>query len=273
MSRPVVAGAPRSASHAAALAAASVLAAALVAWAVLVARMRGMDAGPGTDLGGLAWYTGVWLTMTAAMMLPSAAPMVAVVAGTARRRGASSTGAAATAWLFVGGYVAVWTAAGLAAYGGLRAATAGLPAPSWRGGGHVVAGAAVVLAGLYELTPLKGACLRWCRTPLAFVLHHWRRGPAGAVAMGIRHGAWCLGCCAGLMIALFGIGVMSLTWMALVSLAILAEKCLPAGRRITIAVGTALLALGLWIVVAPATVPGLGAPRGRAAMGMDAAPR
>ena len=120
--------------------------------------------------------------------------------------------------LFVVGYVGAWTAYGLAAYGVFRAARGPPPGVPRLGPGRaVVAGAAVAAAGVYQLTPLKRACLRHCRTPLHFVMHRWRPGAAGAVAMGLEHGAWCVGCCLGLMLALFAVGVMSVAWMALVA--------------------------------------------------------
>src|SRR5919201_3300258 len=139
------------------------VAAAAAAWAVTVDRMRGMDAGPGTDLGGLGWYLGIWVTMMAAMMLPSAAPMVllfAKVSGDRARRGRAFV----PTWVFVAGYLAVWTAYGLAAYGVFRVISHfddGFLA--WSRSGPYIVGAAVAAAGLYELTPLKSVCLRHCR--------------------------------------------------------------------------------------------------------------
>src|SRR5512132_2672856 len=131
-------------------------AAAAVAWVVTVARMDGMDAGPGTDLGGLGWYLGIWVTMTAAMMLPTAAPAVRWVARAAR--GAPTV-------LFTAGYLAVWTAYGLAAYGIFRLVTSfDTRWLAWDRGGPYAAGGAIVAAGLYELTPLKRLSLRRCRS-------------------------------------------------------------------------------------------------------------
>ncbi|MGE0028402.1 MAG: DUF2182 domain-containing protein [Thermoleophilia bacterium] len=233
------------------MAVAALLAVALATWIVTIGRMQGMDAGPGTDLGRLGWFVGVWVTMTAAMMLPSTAPMVAAVrraaAGIGRRPGPP----VATV-LFVAGYVAAWTAYGLAAYGVFRVLAAHHPdGIAWDRGGPAVAGVAVAAAGLYQLTPLKRACLRHCRTPLHFVMHRWRPGGAGAVAMGVEHGAWCVGCCAGLMLVLFAVGVMSLWWMAVVAAVIFAEKVLPSGERLTVPVAVCLLALGAVIAVAP----------------------
>jgi len=235
-----------------------VLAAALAAWLVAVARMRGMDEGPGSDLGSLGWYLGVWVTMMAAMMLPSVLPMVLLYARVARER----SGAAPT-WLFVGGYLAAWTAYGLLAYAasrGLRSLDAGFFA--WDRAGPWIAGGAVAAAGLYELTPLKDVCLRHCRTPLHFVLHGWRAGRLGAVRMGGEHGLWCVGCCFGLMLALFALGVMSLFWMAAIGAVIFAEKVLPFGGALTRPLALAFVALGLWIALDPGSVPGLVEPGG-----------
>ena len=246
------------------------VAASLVTWIVTIDRMRGMDAGPGTDLGGLGWFIGVWVTMMAAMMLPSAAPMVLVVHRVSAMRAHPGPRATLSTWVFVVGYVAVWTVYGLAAYGlfrGLRAADPGFLA--WDRQGPLVAGIAVVAAGVYQLTPLKHACLRHCRTPLHFVMHRWREGDAGALAMGLEHGAWCLGCCVGLMLVLFAVGVMSLAWMALLGAVIFAEKVLPLGARLAGLVALGLIALGVWIAIAPGHVPGLTQPGMAPAMSME----
>jgi predicted metal-binding membrane protein len=230
------------------LVASGLLGAALVAWIVTVDRMRGMDAGPGTDLGGLGWYVGIWVTMMAAMMLPSAAPMVLVHA----RLGRGST------VLFVAGYLVAWTVYGLAAYGVYRGIRASAPAfLGWDRGGPWVAGGALIAAGLYQLTPLKTVCLRHCRTPMGFLHGHAGDGPVRA---GVMHGAWCIGCCGGLMLALFALGVMSLVWMAVVALVILVEKALPGGNRLVGVTAGALILLGIWTGVSPGSVPGLTQP-------------
>jgi predicted metal-binding membrane protein len=231
--------------------AASLLGAALVAWIVTVQRMRGMDAGPGTDLGTLGWFVGIWVTMMAAMMLPSAAPAVALVA---RLRDNTA------AWVFVLGYLLAWTAFGLAAYAVYRVIRTSAPSfLAWDADGPLVAGGALVAAGIYHLTPLKDACLRHCRSPLHF-LRRGSPGPLGAARMGAEHGAYCIGCCAGLMLALFALGVMSLVWMAAVAAVILAEKTLPRGDRFARVVAVALVTLGVWVAASPASVPGLTEP-------------
>jgi predicted metal-binding membrane protein len=232
-----------------ALVVASLLAGALAAWVVTVQRMRGMDAGPGTDLGALGWYVGVWLTMTAAMMLPSAAPAVRMFAGL---RGARS------ACVFVAGYLVAWTAYGLVAFGVYRAVRAAEPSfLAWDRRGPWVAGAALVVAGLYQVTPLKSACLRHCRSPVGLLL----RGRS-ALSLGIVHGGYCIGCCFGLMLTLFVLGVMSVTWMVAVALAIVLEKVVPGGERVAPILAAVLVGLGIWVAVSPTSVPALTQPGG-----------
>jgi predicted metal-binding membrane protein len=241
------------------------LGAALVTWIVTVDRMRGMDAGPGTDLGGLAWFTGIWVTMMAAMMFPSAAPMVLFFHRVSSER-ARRAQASVPAWIFSLSYLAVWTLYGLAAYGLYRIVVRfDVGFLDWDRGGRYVAGGAIVAAGLYELTPLKSVCLRHCRTPLHFVMGHWREGQLGAIRMGAEHGAYCVGCCWGLMIVLFALGVMSLTWMAVVAALILAQKVLPYGDRLTRVFAAVFIAAGIWVAAAPGSVPGLTLPDSGAA--------
>lgn len=246
--------------------AALILGAALVTWIVTVQQMDGMDAGPGTDLGGLAWYVGIWVTMMAAMMLPSVAPTALLFAGVARRR-AGSEHASIPTWVFLCGYLVVWTAFGLLAYGIFRLITLLDPGfLAWDAEGPIVAGVAVAGAGLYQLTPLKDTCLRHCRGPIHFLLHRWRDGPTGALRMGAEHGIYCVGCCWGLMVVLFALGVMSLVWMAVVAGLIFAEKVLPYGDRLTRPIAVGLVALGIWVAVAPGSVPGLTQPDSGAGM-------
>ena len=238
----------------------AVVGAALVTWLVTAQQMRGMDAGPGTDLGSLGWYVGVWVTMMAAMMLPSALPMVLLfdrISHESPNRGERF----ASTWLFVASYLGIWTLYGLAAYAVYRGiASLHLGFLAWDRSGPYVAGALIALAGVYELTPLKSVCLRHCRSPLHYVLSHWRSGPVGAIHMGATHGSYCLGCCWGLMLLLFAVGVMSLFWMAVVAAVIFAQKVLPFGQRLPYASAVCLTALGVWVAVAPASVPKLTQP-------------
>jgi predicted metal-binding membrane protein len=227
------------------------VAGAVAAWAVTVDRMRGMDAGPGTDLGGLGWYLGIWVTMTAAMMLPSTAPAARHVARLARR---------VPTLLFTAGYLAVWTGYGLLAYGVFRLVTSfDFGWVAWDRGGPYAAGGAIVAAGLYELTPLKRLSLRRCRST-----------PHGGNALrsGLAHGVDCVGCSGALMAVLFVLGAMSLFWMAVVAVAIFAEKVLPRGPQLALVFAVALVALGIWVAVSPASVPGLTEPGGSPSMEM-----
>ena len=242
-----------------------VLAAALVTWIITVVRMRGMDAGPGTDLGTFGWFVGIWVTMMAAMMFPAATPMVLLfhrVSGERARRGQGFV----PTWFFVLSYLAVWTVYGLAAYGLYRLAAhfAG-DFFAWDRGGPYVAGAAIGLAGIYELTPLKSVCLHHCRSPLHFVMGRWREGWRGALRMGVEHGGYCVGCCWGLMVVLFDLGVMSLVWMAVLAVLIFAQKILPRGELLTRMFAVAFIATGIWIAAAPGSVPGVTQPNSPAA--------
>jgi predicted metal-binding membrane protein len=223
----------------------ALLGGALGAWIVTYVRMRGMDARP--TLGGLGWYLGIWVAMTAAMMLPATAPMVVVFSRASRRRGL----AAAPTWLFVAGYLVAWTLYGLTAYGLDRAARSAAPHfLTWNQGGRYLSAAALVAAGLYELTPLKEVCLRHCRSPVHFFHAGWRDGSTGALRMGAVHGLYCVGCCWGLMLALFALGVMSLIWMAAIAIVVFVEKVLPLGDRLAPAIAAALVAGATWVVVA-----------------------
>jgi predicted metal-binding membrane protein len=233
------------------------LALAGLAWWSTADRMAGMDAGPGTDLGALGWFLGVWVVMMAAMMFPSMAPTAALYARMTRRRGLDQP------LLFATAYLLVWGAVGLLAYGVFELGrTLFGGALAWHSGGRWVAGGVLALTAVYELTPLKDACLAHCRSPLAFLLGHWRDGRRGALAMGARHAVWCLGCCAGLMVALFALGVMSLTWMVVVAALIALQKTLPWRRTVTWAVAALLLVLAVAVIAVPHDVPGLVVPGG-----------
>jgi len=242
--------------------AAAVLAAAFAAWLVTVQRMDGMNGGPGTDLGALGWYVGVWVTMMAAMMLPAVLPVVLLFARMSSERLRRGQAAVETP-VFLAGYFAVWTAFGLVAYAIARTISdRHLAFLGWDRGGRYVAAGAIGLAAAYQLTPLKRVCLRHCRSPLALILAHWREGRLGAVRMGVEHGGWCVGCCWGLMLALFAVGVMSIAWMVIVSAAIFVEKVLPRGERLTFVLGALLLGLAVWIAADPGSVPWLVQPGG-----------
>ena len=240
----------------------ALLALALLAWFVTDNRMGEMDSTPGMALGSLGFYLTVWVVMMAAMMFPSVAPTVLMYDRLREGHRARGRGAApdATA-LFVAGYLLVWTLAGLGAYAVFELVRAiDPPFLAWDEAGRYVTAGVIVAAAIYQVTPLKQACLVKCRSPMMFLAERWRHGRGGGLGLGARHGAWCLGCCWALMAALFAVGVMSLGWMALIAAFIAAEKLLPwpvAARR-TVAV--LLLFLGLGIAIAPADVPGFAEP-------------
>jgi predicted metal-binding membrane protein len=247
------------------------LALALAAWLLTDRRMAGMDSGPGTDLGGLGFFLTAWVVMMAAMMFPSIWPMVGAHASLQQgRREAGRLAPVGATTLFVIGYLAVWTAAGLAAYALFEAVRSlSIDVLSWDRGGKYVAGAVLVLAAAYQLTSLKDACLHRCRGPLAFLLENWHDGRLGALRMGFAHGAWCLGCCWALMAALFALGVMSVGWMILVAALIALDKLAPWQRLATKGVALVLVALGIAVATAPADVPGLTIPGSPDAMQME----
>jgi predicted metal-binding membrane protein len=235
---------------------------AAIAWAVTNDRMGGMASGPDMELGTLGFYVTVWVVMMAAMMFPSVAPTVIVydrLRAGHRERG-KGAGTEATA-LFVAGYLSVWSAAGLAAYGLIKAVAAADPAfLAWDEAGQYVTGGVIVTAAIYQVTPMKQACLVKCRSPLMFLAERWRYGRLGALELGMRHGAWCLGCCWALMAALFAVGVMSVGWMALIAAFIAGEKLLPRPVIARRTVAVILLGLGLGVAFAPDAVPGFSEP-------------
>ncbi len=227
------------------------------AWWSTARLMSGMHAGPGSDLGTLAWFVGVWVVMMAAMMFPSVSPTVALYARMTRRRGLDRP------LLFASAYLLVWAAGGVVAYGVFRAGSSWFGSElAWSAGGRWIAGGVVAVAALYELTPLKNVCLAKCRSPLGFLLGAWRDGRAGALEMGAKHAAWCVGCCWALMAALFALGVMSLWWMALIAGLITIEKTLPWRRVAMWSTTSVLLLLAVALLAAPQAVPGLVIPGG-----------
>jgi predicted metal-binding membrane protein len=225
----------------------AILAVAAAAWLLTADRMAGMDAGPGTDLGAAGWFAVSWLVMMAAMMLPSLAPAALASA---------RAGGGRTVAVFVAGYLAAWTAAGLVAYLAFEAVRR-LDAAflAWDRAGRYVAAGVILAAAVYQVTAAKGACLDRCRTPL-----EERPAAAGGLRGGLRHGRNCIGCCAGLMAALFALGVMSLTWMAAVAALIAAERLLPWRTPAVYAVAGTLAVLAIWVAVAPGDLPGLTVP-------------
>ena len=195
---------------------------AAAAWVVAVRRMNGMDMGVATALGSFTVFVGLWVWMMAAMMLPGAVPAVV-------RRARASSGLGAVP-IFVVSYLAIWTLVGLAVY------------PLYQPHGTLAAGAIVIAAGVYELTPLKRHFHRRCREN---------------VRSGVTFGLCCVGSSIGLMLMLVALGVMSVTWMSVIAVLVVAQKLLSPKAVVDLPVALAIIAFGVLIVIAPSTIPGL----------------
>ena len=226
-----------------------------IGWWWMVDRMRDMDNGPWTDLGTFGWFLGVWVVMMAAMMFPSVSPTVALYSRLTKARSGVSP------LLFALGYLVTWAATGALAFAVAFAGgrTVG-DVLSWDRAGRWVATATLVIAAAYELTPFKDVCLGKCRSPLGLLLGSWRDGRWGALRMGLKNGAWCVGCCWALMASFFALGIMSVVWMAIVAGLNAIEKTLPWPRVATYSTGAALLVLGVLLLAVPDAVPGLTVP-------------
>jgi predicted metal-binding membrane protein len=228
---------------------------AAVGWWWTAREMRDMDGGPWTELGTAGWFLGVWVVMMAAMMFPSVAPTVALYSKLRHTR------ALGAPLVFTAGYLLVWSAVGLTAYLLARIGGQLFRDPlAWDRAGRWVAGATLLVAAAYELTPLKDVCLGKCRSPLGFLLGSWRDGLSGAAQMGARHGVWCVGCCWALMASLLALGVMSVVWMAVVAGLIALEKLIPSRRVATCGTAALLLVLGVLMLAAPDVIPALTIP-------------
>jgi predicted metal-binding membrane protein len=217
------------------------------AWALTADRMAGMNTGPSVELGGLGWFAISWLLMMGAMMLPALVPVVIACVLRPGRPGEAGR--------FVAGYLAVWLAAGLVGYAAsesVRSLQFGFLA--WGDGGRWVAAGVIAAAGLYQLTPSKAACLRRCRDHLMILRDH----RCGGLGLGIQHGGFCVGSTWVLMAALFALGVMNLTWMALVAALIAAERLLP--RPAPLAVALILAGLAVAVALVPGDLPAFTIP-------------
>ena len=231
---------------------------ALLAWSDLVRRADGVSAATlghqmvmpqavPWRIGDVATTAAMWAVMMAAMMLPSATPMALLFSSVNRKRAREHP--VVPTGIFLLGYLLVWGGFSLLAAGaqwGLHTLT--LLAPSLMIANPFVGGLILLAAGIYQLTPLKDACLRQCQSPLGFLFGHWRDGASGAFQMGLQHGAYCLGCCWALMGLLFIGGVMNLTWIALIAGLVLLERVLTRGRLVSRLAGSLLVVWGLVLV-------------------------
>jgi predicted metal-binding membrane protein len=199
-------------------------------------------------------FLGMWIVMMVAMMFPAVAPMVIIFSNLHQNRKAKNKGFIPT-WVFVAGYLLVWTSFGVLAYFiDLIIGHLDMSFPNLHKYSSLIGGAALIAAGLYQLTPLKNVCLTHCRSPLHFIMHRWREGYLGALIMGMDHGAYCLGCCWGLMLVLFVVGIMNIAWMGILALVIFIEKISKHGVVISKTVGGLLILLGLVTAIRPTIV-------------------
>ncbi len=198
---------------------------------------------------GLILFLIMWTVMMIAMMFPAITPMVLLFSTVHEKRRTTNENLIPT-WVFVAGYLLVWTLFGVLAYFvDMMIARLAMSYPTLQSFGHLIGGAVLIVAGLYQLTPLKNVCLTHCRSPLHFIMHKWREGYLGSLIMGIGHGTYCLGCCWGLMLVLFVVGIMNIVWMGILTLIIFIEKISRHGIIISRFVGVLLIVLGiLWAI-------------------------
>jgi len=200
------------------------------------------------SIGETAGLAIMWIVMMVAMMVPSVSPVILLFAGISRRRRVQGVQATPVS-VFVLGYLLAWTGyAVLAALIQSALHSAALLSPAMAIESPLLGGGLLILAGLYQWLPLKGACLSHCRSPLGFFSTEWREGTSGAAVMGFRHGSYCVGCCWALMALLFVAGVMNLLWVAVIAGFVLIEKVVPSGRLIGRLTGVLLAGWGLWMV-------------------------
>jgi predicted metal-binding membrane protein len=232
----------------------------LVSWMWIVVMARDMY-GPMTgtsawmmtavwDVWHLALLWAMWAVMMLGMMLPSASPMLLLFGGVARHSATGASAASGQIYAFAAGYLVVWTLFSLAATAlQCLLATLLFVSPMMEATHPVVGAALLLIAGAYQLTPIKQACLRTCRSPLGFLMSRWRSGVSGAFRMGLEHGALCVGCCWALMLLLFAGGVMNLAVIAALTALVAFEKLTPLGTLSARISGVLLIAAALWMFV------------------------
>lgn len=229
---------------------------AAAAWLVLVWQASAEDDMMSLTMGMSApLFLTIWVVMMVAMMFPTAAPMIVMfntIAKGKRDRGQAFV----PTWAFVGAYLVVWVIFGVVAYlAALGAQQLGHESMWLTRHAGQIGGVMLIIAGAYQLTPLKRICLSKCRSPFQFILNAWRDGYGGAVRMGVEHGAYCLGCCWMLFVILFPLGIMNVAAMAVTTLLIFAEKSLPFGHRIGQIAALGLLLYGLIVLAEPSALP------------------
>jgi predicted metal-binding membrane protein len=241
---------------------ASLIAITLLAWIWVVRQADGGGMpmrmyGLGLTMGmGASAFIAMWAVMMVGMMFPASAAMIVTFAAIQARRRSAERPYVPTS-VFTASYMAVWMAFGVGALGLGAGMDALAERSDWlMSNWHRIAGGLLIAAGMYQFTPLKDTCLRKCRTPVAFLLEHWRDGWPGAFALGVRHGLYCAGCCWLLFVILIPLGIMNVIAMGAVTALIFAEKTLPRGEWIGRAAGVGLMAYGGLVLVDPSSLPG-----------------
>jgi predicted metal-binding membrane protein len=235
---------------------------AAASWTILIwqsARMDNMAMGLTMGMG-VALFLLIWVVMMIAMMFPAAAPMILMFSRVHADKRQSGKAFVPT-WVFVSAYLLIWTLFGVLAYlGAVWAERLAQQIPWVIANAARLGGGVLVLAGLYQLSPLKRTCLTKCRTPLDFLFSSWRDGYLGSFRMGLEHGLYCLGCCWLLFVILFPLGMMNMASLAVITLLIFAEKSLPLGEHMAQLAALALIAYGVLVVVMPSALPTMRAP-------------
>ena len=232
---------------------------AAAAWAILVWQSSMTDTDDMENMltmdMGVPLFLAIWVAMMVAMMFPTAAPMILTFAKVQQGKQQGGKPYVPT-WVFVGAYLAIWTAFGALAYAAALGATELAGNSMWvMDNAARIGGGILILAGLYQLSPLKNICLSKCRSPMAFILTSWRNGYGGALRMGFEHGLYCLGCCWLFFVIVFPLGMMNVAVLAAIVLLIFAEKSLPLGQRARQLAAAALLAYGALVVFVPSALP------------------
>jgi predicted metal-binding membrane protein len=233
-----------------------------IAWFYTIYEARRMNysgvcACVGMKMGGpdlTSWSAGsllplslMWAIMMVAMMLPSAAPMLLTFAAVARNRRIAHRPYVPVT-VFAAGYLTIWSLFSLlAAAGQWQLHRAALLSPMMKSSSIYLAGSLLIVAGIFQFTPLKKSCLVRCRAPLDFIMTRWREGTKGAFGMGIEHGAFCAGCCWALMALLFVLGVMNILWIAVLTIIVALEKIIPRAKWFSTATGIVLILWGVWV--------------------------
>lgn len=234
------------------------LALAAAAWGLLIWQAVVTDAALAmTPTMGMAapLFLAIWVAMMVAIMFPTAAPMILTFARVQAGKRRQERPFVPT-WVFVAAYLLVWSALGLLAYAAAVAAERLAADAVWPADNAArLGGGVLILAGVYQLTPLKQLCLSKCRSPLAFIMTNWRDGRGGAFRMGIAHGLYCAGCCWLLFVILFPLGMLNIAAMALITALIFAEKSLPMGRQFARFAGGALVMYGVLVLILPRALP------------------